>query len=365
MSQRWNSILASFSNKISQSLNKPIPSLDGLRAISILLVISVHAANGMPLSDAARHFLSTYSRLGVTIFFVISGFLITTLLLKEKDNRNGVIDIKKFYVRRFLRIFPVFYLYIFVVFILSRIYHMHIPSSAFWHAITYTTNYALGGWFLGHAWSLAVEEQFYLFWPWVIRLSDRKIFFMALAIIFYAPVVRAIKYFWNWPDIYTLAPFFQFADSLMIGSVLGIILHRCPDLSLHNLFKNRWLRWGCVLAVIVIAVLESDLSKWSRIVLLFGRPIISACVSFLIVSVIAVKDDRCFRFLNHPIMVYIGVLSYSIYIWQELFLFSQDGRFSFFPFPMVVNVFLTFVAAVISYHLWERYFLECKKRFVN
>src|SRR5664280_2047254 len=137
-----------------------IPSLDGLRAVSIIIVVWAHAR-------ASSRLLGLYAFFGVQIFFVISGYLITSLLLREHE-RTGTINLRTFYYRRMLRIFPAAYVYILAVAIVFQP-----PLHYLAYAFTYTSCYAgpHGPWMLSHLWSLSVEEQFYLLWPFALLLA--------------------------------------------------------------------------------------------------------------------------------------------------------------------------------------------------
>ena len=152
-----------------------IASLDGLRAISIGLGLLGHLAGTrfFPLTSAAGDFFAL-AETGVLIFFIISGFLITTLLLHELDN-SGRINLLKFYFRRTLRIFPPYYFLIAVLLVLRFLGYISLSNYDVLHAFTYTSNYFYPeGWYLGHPWSLSVEEQFYLLWPAILLLSGKR-----------------------------------------------------------------------------------------------------------------------------------------------------------------------------------------------
>ena len=115
-----------------------------------------------------------HGRLGVQIFFVISGFLITSLLLREKES-TGSISLKLFYARRTLRIFPAFYLFFITIAVLSYLRLIELPRYDLLHAATYTMNYSGNGtWWMGHLWSLSVEEQFYFVWPSLMFLIGTR-----------------------------------------------------------------------------------------------------------------------------------------------------------------------------------------------
>src|ERR1700753_2781860 len=143
-----------------------IPSLDGLRTISVVLVMLGHlyGTRGYP-QDAITRQAGRFAHFGVEVFFVISGLLITTLLLKERE-QTGRIDLVNFYLRRTFRIFPAAFFYITVVAIVAHPGYLR-------YAYTYTMCYASQArpWLLGHLWSLSVEEQFYLLWPAALILG--------------------------------------------------------------------------------------------------------------------------------------------------------------------------------------------------
>src|SRR4051812_24348426 len=145
------------------------PSLNGLRAISVLLVIAYHLkiyflySQGIDLGENLSFFAD--GNLGVNVFFIISGFLITSLLLEE-ERMNSTISLKNFYIRRTIRIFPAYYFMLAVYFILQLCQVIHIGPSSWFTAVTYTKYFnADQDTVTAHAWSLSVEEHFYLLWP--------------------------------------------------------------------------------------------------------------------------------------------------------------------------------------------------------
>ena len=181
-----------------------IASLDGLRAIAIGLVLAEHG--GVAFTDASSHWWAApliNGGFGVRLFFVLSGFLITGLLIREQE-RYGRISLRAFYVRRILRIFPAFYLYLGTVAALAAAGWIAVSGSQILAAGTYTWNYlerwqpggpAEGIWFLGHLWTLSLEEQFYLVWPGVIVLAGwRSARRAALLVPLAVPVLRVLLY---------------------------------------------------------------------------------------------------------------------------------------------------------------------------
>jgi len=204
--------------------DKRVPSLDGLRAISIGLVLLSHLAGtpGFPVTAKVGNILPL-GELGVRVFFVISGFLITNLLLEEWS-RRGDINLARFYFRRTFRILPPYYVLIAAVAVGAALRLIQIAPGDLMHAITYTSNYhPQRSWWIGHTWSLAVEEQFYLLWPAVLLLAGRRAgFAVAAGVVLVSPVVRLAV----WQFVPSAADgvgtrFETIADSLAIGCLLA------------------------------------------------------------------------------------------------------------------------------------------------
>jgi peptidoglycan/LPS O-acetylase OafA/YrhL len=184
-----------------------LPSLDGLRAISIVIVVGAHAVGtfGAPGWLQPLAFFINGS-LGVRIFFCISGFLITYLLLQERKH-TGLIDLKAFYVRRALRILPAAYAFIAVLAILTAAGLLRLPACNFVTALTFTKNYGCVVLADAHLWSLGVEEQFYLLWPFIVApCSPMRTMAVATALCFVAPLSRGLEYVSHSAPIYLLFP---------------------------------------------------------------------------------------------------------------------------------------------------------------
>lgn len=341
-----------------------IPSLDGLRAISILLVVTSHVLRSDPVWKLKYEVIRDYGTTGVTIFFVISGFLITTLLLNEKFAGNGQINIQKFYIRRALRIIPVSFLYIAVIFLLNKFLALGIGTGAFLCALSYTANFFMLPGILGHLWSLSVEEQFYLCWPWLMRLNLRHIIAAAAIIIIYAPLVRVINYFFPSLEIITLKPFFKHADALMIGCLLSISQYAWPHLWHSSLVRSRQIKAAAIFLICLMPLIDNI--KGIHVGCLttpFATTITSLSIACVIANAITVRDSLTFRSLNHPVMIYIGTLSYSIYIWQQFFLVPGITYLPGWAQTFPVNILLIALTSMASYHLWERSFLNLKEKF--
>lgn len=199
-----------------------LPSLDGIRAVSILLVLLGHVGGtqGLPRLDLG---VGDYAHLGVVVFFVISGFLITSLLLSEHET-HGRISLKLFYARRSLRIFPASYAYVATLVVLTLLGIIHVPARHIWYAVTYMVNYLPdASWQVGHLWSLSVEEQFYLFWPGLfVVFRPKEALKIAVAVVLLGPVARIAAWFLlKGTPYYDLSLFPTVADSLATGCVLA------------------------------------------------------------------------------------------------------------------------------------------------
>ena len=354
--------------------NKKIVSLDGWRAISIIFVLLGHLGGNLPKTYPWQDTLDKYnfSLNGVQVFFVISGFLITTLLLNEKE-KTQTVSIGKFYIRRFLRIFPVLYLYIFTVFILDKTLGWQLPGLVYLKAVLYLNNFGFWGlaWALGHLWSLAVEEQYYLFWPWVAKkLNYKKALLFCIAFILLGATLRvfAYKYRNSFNTDLVLAGFFTFADIIMMGSAAAILY---KYYGLKNIYKSK-LQTTLTIIISIAAYVAMDMFARGQILGLitvpFGAIIQSTALILLMIYTIE-KKSLFSKFLNTKAMVFIGVCSYSIYVWQQLFLLTQNKDFFprsapqywFSKFP--VNIVMIFIVSTISYYCFERFFLKFKEKF--
>ncbi len=208
-----------------------LPSLDGWRALSILLVLGAHCkvTPGFPGSwDGLFRWLFD-GALGVRFFFVISGFLITWLLLIERT-RAGKVSLGNFYVRRALRILPVYYAFRLALAALQAFTKYHLSKEGWIVSLTFSTNFFANSWTSGHLWSLAQEEQFYFIWPGIFAVFSVAGRWRALSIALTAPIVlapffRVLAYFGG-------SPFFQIAvglsrcDSIAFGCAAAIIFYR-------------------------------------------------------------------------------------------------------------------------------------------
>jgi len=335
-----------------------IPSLDGLRAISIVMVLFGHLAGtrGFPVSYAIGNRLGL-AEVGVHVFFVISGYLITRLLLEELE-RHGRISLQSFYIRRTLRIFPPYYLFLGVLLVLSAVGLIVLGSSDLPRALTYTSNYdEHRTWFVGHTWSLSVEEQFYLMWPLLLVASGRRrAIVIAAIVVVLAPIVRIVS--WEWLGLSGDAIGSRFetvADAIAIGCLLAATrtwLHQQP-LYMRALSSP----WFALVPLVGIAA--QTLHDHPVADFLVGVSVINVAAALTIDWCVTYASGRVGRVMNATPLVVIGTLSYSLYLWQQLFLNrSASNAMSAFP----LNIVLVSAAAAASYLLVERPALNLRRR---
>lgn len=337
---------------------KYFPSLNGYRALAILAVIVGHV---LPRSDwyILKAFSGTW---GVDFFFVISGFLITTLLIKERE-RTGTISLSKFYIRRSLRIFPVAFLYIAVLYFFNAFYNLRISSTSFITAALYIKNLPIADsgdiWYLGHFWSLSVEEQYYLVVPALLSAGYVTFKRSAYALIICGCISVVLSF-----HVYKASVVIAFVESILvwqiplfIGSLTSIYLceRRFTLPALGSL--------ASITLLVGSGVLHTRLLMYIPNVL---QGILSTlCFSALIVSGIQMNNSAFHRLMNGRVLAEIGILSYSLYIWQQIFTYKQFivNIESMPNMSILCNLVLLALVSGSSYYLFERHFLRIKSKF--
>jgi peptidoglycan/LPS O-acetylase OafA/YrhL len=296
------------------NLPSRIPSLDGLRAVSIACVILEHTA----ISHSAPpllHYFDHLGNLGVRCFFIISGFLITTLLLKERHN-TGRIALKNFFARRVIRIFPAAYTLIGILAIIHAAGLISLSPGDFVHAITYTMNYHYTrSLWLDHLWSLSVEEQFYLVWPGLLVLVGSQSGFRgAWAVMLTAPVVRAIMWFWFGATDTAMTKHFEaIADALATGCLLSAYYNRLAYYNWYNRFQNSLLFWPVALVLVGTGNAIFLIRPW--IFYVVGQTVANIGTALCIDWCIRYPKARVGQMMNTRVLNYIGKISYSLYLW--------------------------------------------------
>lgn len=328
-----------------------IPSLDGLRGISIWAVILAHSADHFLFSRIHSHHLRTVlsnsANLGVTIFFVISGFLITSLLLAERT-RTSRIDIKRFYKKRVIRIIPAFVLFTGTILLLCKVSPQQIV-----YALTFTTSFFFWQAYqpLQHLWSLSVEEQFYLAWPLIFARGSGDAKRWCWLVLIACPVIRAIFVHQGLTNLDHAAVL----DSIAAGCLLAFYRQQIQR-AISRVTGSGILFAALCLMMPVLSLVMNKVESFSWMLV----PL-TTIVPLFVAVVIGAAIQRKDAFLNKGPLVWSGLMSYSLYLWQQPFL-VMNGPLNYF----VVRLGLTFAAAYCSYRWVEQpiihFFAERDKR---
>jgi peptidoglycan/LPS O-acetylase OafA/YrhL len=332
-----------------------VPSLDGLRAISISLVFLGHlmGTRGFLNVDLG---IGNYAQLGVVVFFVISGYLITRLMMLEQT-KTGRVSLKLFYERRIVRLFPAAYTYILCVCLLCLAGIEHLRATDIWHAVTYTVNFLPNrGKAIGHLWSLSVEEQFYLIWPCTfVFLGRRRAAWAAVGVILFGPVARSCNWlFLRGTPYQDLQMFPMVADSLAMGCLLIML---SGWLEARNWYLRLFRPVYSIGLVALVLLINRYLGY--TVVYVFGTSVINLCLAVLIHRSVYRSGDLAGKVFNWKPIAFVGVLSYSLYLWQQLFLVAGSSSWAC-SFPQ--NLVFAISAALASYFLLEKPLLKLRRR---
>ena len=337
-----------------------LPALDGLRAVAVGLVIGFHAG-----------FRFIPGPLGVQVFFVLSGFLITWLLLKEHQ-RTGTVSLRAFYARRALRIFPAYYVFLGVSALLTWVIPVWKPwpgvRGMFIAGLFYAVNYYAAITNpnpspITHAWSLGVEEQFYLLWPPIARRvgldRPRLVWGLAgviVAVAVWRAVLGAVSHRPGWE--YTA--FDTRCDALAVGCLLAILLQR-PGVRQIAARLGR----SSILALALMAALAYTQSGGHRSLRsIFGGTFDSLVIAVLLVQMIQLHDRWPWRWLEWPVVRFVGLISYPLYLYhQHAFRIAFELTRLRYSEQLLGGLALSFGLATASYYGVERPFLRLKRRF--
>jgi len=305
---------------------------------------------------------------GVRLFFLISGFLITHILNLELE-KNGRIDFKKFFSRRILRIFPAFYSYLMVLMLLSYAGIIRIDFNILLFASLYVENFNVvhreGWWLVAHAWSLSVEEQFYLIFPFILRkmkaILQRDGAKLMVAMTLICSAFRVLAILSPRLSLLTEGVFFMYCDYLFYGGILAILIWSKRD-RLEKLFHPY--RYWLLLLALAILIYSSKVEFNSILnILFFGNLVLFSGLYLLLFSLLF-PYSLIGQVLELKVVRRVGTLSYSLYVYQQLFLGSAANWITFkvatlFPY----NLALVFICAASSYLLVEKPFLKMKKKY--
>jgi peptidoglycan/LPS O-acetylase OafA/YrhL len=336
------------------------PSLDGLRCVSIFLVLILHLPGFENILPGGF--------LGVEIFFVISGFLITSLVVEEFE-RTGHIDLRNFYLRRVLRLAPALVAVLiftgFIAFLAGSLRAVGLNAPRLASAIAYFSNWvrAFEGepgpvWFLAHFWSLSIEEQFYLIWPvslvFLLRKPRKRVVFIVASLIGVLILFKAGMYLSGASAKRLYYGSDTRADAILIGCLMSLALH-------WGFFPKVIERYSLILsrgAWVLIAAFAL-MVQWNdgAVLYLGGFTAVSLACVLIICRLIFFPD----RVLSNPLLVWIGKRSYGLYIWHWPIYLLAGALFSNYVAP--VALIGTFAFAAVSYRCIEEPFLRLKHRY--
>lgn len=347
-----------------------MPALDGLRTFAVVLTSLVHVAPGVVPGGF----------LGVDLFFVLSGFLITSILLQEMGS-HGRVDLRAFYVRRARRLIPavVALLIVFTaVVLLTSPTRRDVAVAAVVDVavMTYTFNWSspLGHappWQVDHLWSLSVEEQFYILWPVVLLLLVRKfsrntVMRVTLAAAIASTIAQTAVYGATHATLWVFLASPLHAQGILLGCFLGqLYVWRGADGAMRWLSGHTWPSLVALGALVALAVSTgvSDASTY------YGGMALAVLASATLVAGVAARATLAepdtgllTRLLSSRVMVALGRRSYSIYLWQNFIAWALTASLRHSPLWIPANLVVTLVASELSFRFIERRFMRRSTR---
>ncbi len=351
-----------------------LPGLNGIRAIAALSVAFSHINNRLDYYNLPKSELLDLANFGVTIFFTLSGFLITYLLLKEIE-KTGSIDVKKFYMRRVLRIWPLYYLYLFIVICITGIENVQWPilfylfilpnfKNSFNGVIATIVGSRTLVFMVGHYWSLGVEEQFYAFWPWIVKKSKLFYKFLIYFPIAYVVLKVALKLGHAPNGLLTFFHYTRFG-CLTIGA-LGAYLYYNNSPKVQWVISKAWLE---VLAWIMLLIIGFNKFHLASVI---DHEIISVVTLIIIFNQIG--NPKRLISLENKLFDYLGKISFGLYVYNPLVIYGMSFLVNQFVIEnQILKQVLIYTAVVpaivlvahISYNYYEKRFLKLKFNYTT
>jgi len=339
------------------------PTLDGWRAIAILLVMLAHGGSalfypGCRFASSTWYSISKHGVFGVDLFFGISGLLICGRLLDENEKTGGI-SLGSFYIRRVFSIIPPAFAYLAIVGLLAIAGVIAVSPREWLSSLFFSRNYIVmpdgTGWYTGHFWSLAVEEHFYLIWPAaLLTLGSGRARRYLPGIAIAVAIWRVVDFHWFhgqiWPGVLA-ANIYERTDTRFDGLLWGCWIALIASVLAYRATLTRRLPASVIAALVIVLIACIALNP----------PLQMAWESFIVpvilIGTVLNPTVRFSRILEASPMRWIGRISYSLYLWQQLFLVERKiprplpfGRLQEWP----LNIVAVFVCASASYYLLER-----------
>ena len=342
-----------------------IPTLDGWRAVAICMVIAYHMLFGLVPKESTPFFIVSQGAKGVDIFFALSGFLITFRLMDEQKV-DGAISLRHFYLRRAFRILPPYLAYLVILSVLAWLGLVTLTRRELLGCLLFVRNYLpapdIDNWFTAHFWSLSVEEHFYLFWPLILLVfspaSARRV---AVVLAISVPIWRKVDVHYHLISPYGMGRTDWNIDALLWGAFLALLVHP-PE---KRALIARWLTptiW-CALVLTLMA------TTW------FQPPGYLAMQAFLmpwmILGTVLNPHFWWSGVLESPVFRWVGRLSYSLYIWQQLCISGIWPRIEFLSYlpataaNLLLGFLATFLFGAVSHCALERPLMRVGKRILS
>lgn len=350
-----------------------LPGLNGIRAIAALAVVIAHINNRLDYFSLGKPALWDLAGFGVTMFFTLSGFLITYLLLKEIE-KTGTIDVKKFYIRRILRIWPLYYTYILIVVLIEGIDTIH-WSILFYLLILPNLRNSFKGLFdisvgakattlgmLGHYWSLGVEEQFYAFWPWIVKKTKQLFWVLLFIPVAYITLKLGLRIFKAHENILVFVNYTRFGCMALGGLGAYLYFHHAKKMQFINKWYIEILAW---LFFVIVALNKFHITS------IIDHEILS--IFTLIIIFNQVNNTNKKVSLENKYFDFLGKISFGIYVYHPLViylmsLFLKDILVDSLYLKLILIytsvVTITIVIAYFSYEKFEKRFLKIKHNYM-
>jgi peptidoglycan/LPS O-acetylase OafA/YrhL len=331
--------------------NARVPGLDGLRAVAVGLVVFDHFCQSglLPFYPLYNNFVDP-GNIGVRIFFVISGFIITSLLIREQKH-EGTVSLRAFYIRRCFRILPLLVAFVTVIFISRWLLYQRPPLWDLLTIATFNVDYVqVKTMDFGHLWSLSVEEKFYLIWPLVFaKCSRRTALRVVCGTILLCPFLRMSGAQMGEGYMQLIAQFHNSCDALAIGCGLALIR---SGLEMNSAWKLLT-KYRLVIPLSAVVFLAASLTLRSTILFcLFGSSLYNISICALVAYCIGQPARVVAYALNNRVIRWFGSISYGLYLWQQPLTFHKASHVSWLSHPGL-NIIVLITTAALTFYLIE------------